>query len=416
MLEPKRLWLAAAIGSLLAAGAMPALAAVTTAAKHKTTKSFSKPAAKPKSAAKRTQSSTATKSVKKTSTRRYRVRRVYNPWDTPTYADSTWGDSIDGEDITVRRAAVQALGPYNGSILVVDSNTGRILTIVNQRLALMNAYQPCSTIKLYTSLAALSEGLIDKETLIKCSRRERMNLTVALARSNNPFFGKLGDQLGYDRIYYYGKMMGLGEKAGLSIAGETPGIFPIERPRGLSTGIMTSYGEGISMTVLQLGALVSAISNGGTLYYLQYPMNQEQVESFEPVVKRRLDNLRPWLDELKPGMLGSVDFGSGRRAALSYDEPLLGKTGTCTDGRTHLGWFAAYNEIGRSRLAVVVLMTGGAPVKGPVAAGIAGQLFRNLEDNQYFARDHSAPQTLSTLPPAPAPVSPALGLTPTASQ
>ena len=403
MLRPKRLRLAAVTGLLLAGMVTPAVAVVSQATRSKSTKTPAKTTVK-------STSTSTSKSRTPSKSRRYRVRRVYNPWDTPTYADSTWGDSIDGEDLTVRRAAVQALGPYNGSIVVVDTSSGRILSIVNQRLALMNAYQPCSTIKLYTSLAALSEGLIDKETMIRLGRRESMNLTVALARSNNPFFGRLGDSLGYERVYYYGKMLGLGEKAGLSIAGETPGSFPLDRPKGLSTGIMTAYGEGIGMTALQLGALVSAIANGGTLYYLQYPTSQDQLENFTPVVKRRLDSLKPWIDELKPGMMGSVDFGSGRRAALSYSEPLLGKTGTCTDGRTHLGWFAAFNEIGASRLAVVVLMTGGAPVKGPVAAGIAGQVFRNLGDTQYFAQEHSLPVQTQVIPPAPAPISPAVSI------
>ena len=50
--------------------------------------------------------------------------------------------------IVVRRAAVQALGPYNGSVIVADPNTGRILSVVNQKLAYQGAYQPCSTIKI----------------------------------------------------------------------------------------------------------------------------------------------------------------------------------------------------------------------------------------------------------------------------
>src|SRR5262245_35132010 len=52
------------------------------------------------------------------------------PWTAPTYADSTLGDNVDGEDLEVRRAAVEALGPYNGSVVVVDSGTGRILSMV----------------------------------------------------------------------------------------------------------------------------------------------------------------------------------------------------------------------------------------------------------------------------------------------
>ena len=58
------------------------------------------------------------------------------PWTEPTYPDSTDGDSMTGEDLTVRRIAIWALGPYNGSVVVVDSSTGRILSILNQRLAL----------------------------------------------------------------------------------------------------------------------------------------------------------------------------------------------------------------------------------------------------------------------------------------
>src|SRR5215469_3514248 len=52
------------------------------------------------------------------------------PWTEPTYADSTDGDSVAGEDMAVRRIAEQALGPYNGSVVIVDSSTGRILSIL----------------------------------------------------------------------------------------------------------------------------------------------------------------------------------------------------------------------------------------------------------------------------------------------
>src|SRR5215471_15982907 len=58
------------------------------------------------------------------------------PWTEPTYRDSADGDSITGEDLIIRRIAMWALGPYNGSVVVVDSSTGRILSILNQRLAL----------------------------------------------------------------------------------------------------------------------------------------------------------------------------------------------------------------------------------------------------------------------------------------
>ena len=76
--------------------------------------------------------------------RRTRGRRhiFFNPWTESTYGDSTVGDNVDGEDLTVRKAAVDALGPYNGTVIVADSRNGRVLSMVNQKLALKGAYQP----------------------------------------------------------------------------------------------------------------------------------------------------------------------------------------------------------------------------------------------------------------------------------
>src|SRR5215475_2958345 len=87
--------------------------------------------------------------------------------------DPTLGDNFDAEDLTVRQAAVNALGSVNGSVVVVDPSNGRILTIVNQKLALKNGFIPCSTIKLVTSVAALSEHIIEPDTTVSITRRMR---------------------------------------------------------------------------------------------------------------------------------------------------------------------------------------------------------------------------------------------------
>jgi cell division protein FtsI/penicillin-binding protein 2 len=302
----------------------------------------------------------------------------------PTYADSTVGDVLDGEDLQVRRAAVEALGAFNGSVVVVDPGSGRILSMVNQRLALTGAYQPCSTIKLVASLAALTEGLIDKDTRVRISRGVSMDLTTAIARSNNAYFSNLGEQLGFDRVQQYGRMYGLGEKAGYGLDGESPGIFPDKKPREIPVGMMTSFGESIGITPLQLAALVTSIANEGTLYFLQYPRNEAEIEHFAPRVKRFLD-IREAVPKLKPGMLGATDFGTARRASYDPDEPIFGKTGTCSDARTHLGWFGSFNEVAGRKLVVVVLLTGGTGVSGPVASGVAGQVYKNLSQQHYFA-------------------------------
>src|SRR5271165_6205191 len=61
--------------------------------------------------------------------------------------DPTLGDVSSNDDPIVRAAAVEALGRYNGSVVAVDPNTGRILTVVNQKLAYSDGAIPCSTIK-----------------------------------------------------------------------------------------------------------------------------------------------------------------------------------------------------------------------------------------------------------------------------
>lgn len=313
------------------------------------------------------------------------------PWTEPTYADSTVGDFIDGEDLTIRKAAVEALGPYNGSVVVVDPETGRILSMVNQRVALGSGFQPCSTIKVSVALAGLRERVIDPGTKLRLSGM-KMDLTYALAHSNNYFFATLGTRLGYEKVSYYAHLFGYGEKAGLNIAGEQPGHYPAAPPKNGGVGMLTSFGEEIQQTPLQLAALMSSIANGGTLYYLQYPRSQAEAKAFVPKVKRKLEigDLIPYI---KPGMRGAVEFGTAHRAR--EDGPIAGKTGTCSDNHTHLGWFGSFNDIGNRKLVVVVLLTGGRPVSGPAAAGIAGDVYRRLSDQNYFAS--SAPLTPAAL-------------------
>ncbi len=85
----------------------------------------------------------------------------------PPPVDPTRGDNIDGDDLTVRRAAVEALGAQNGSVVVVDPSNGRVLSVVNQKLAFSGGFTPCSTIKLVTALAALSEHVVERDDTIR---------------------------------------------------------------------------------------------------------------------------------------------------------------------------------------------------------------------------------------------------------
>jgi len=312
--------------------------------------------------------------------RRLRPRPIVGPFD------PTAGDNVDGDDLAVRRAAVEALGSYNGSVVVVDPRTGRILTIVNQKTAFESGFTPCSTIKLVTAFAALSEGLVAPGEPLRLTRRTSLDLDSAIAYSNNDYFRILGDRLGFERIVHYARLFGLGEKAGLEIPGERPGLLPEAAPPHGDVGMMTAYGEAIQLTPLELAALVSAIANGGTLYYLQYPKSKEEIEHFEPRIKRQLD-IAPWIGDVEVGMREAVDFGTAHRAGYDTAMPIFGKTGTCHDSRAlnHLGWFGSFNDVPHNQLVVVVLLTAGWRINGPIAAGVAGSIYKQLSQQNFFA-------------------------------
>jgi penicillin-binding protein 2 len=318
----------------------------------------------------------------------------------------TGADVTEGEDPVVRQAAIDALGNMNGTVVAIEPTSGRVLAMVNQKLALSSGAQPCSTINLSVALAALNEGLVSKETEVPLGGRSRMNLTDALARSNNAYFEALGRKLGFEKVAYYAHQYGLGELAGYDIAGEQLGAYPDEAiPQKLGgVGKMCSFGEGISMTPLQLGAMVSAIANGGTLYYLQHPSTPEEITNFQPRIKRQLD-IAPLIPEISDGMAGAVQYGTARRLGLNFsEEEILGKTGTCSHAGTRFGWFASYANTSSGRIVVVVFLQGGRPTFGPKAAEIAGLMYRNLYDHNFFIASTPTPaDTTASRPPSTTP-------------
>jgi cell division protein FtsI/penicillin-binding protein 2 len=333
------------------------------------------------------------------STRRHRWHERFSM---SSFAEAiTAGDITTGEDPVVRQAAVDALGNMNGTVVAIEPTSGRVLAMVNQKLALSSGAQPCSTIKLSVALAALSEGLVSKETEVALGGRSRMNLTTAIAHSNNAYFEALGRKLGFEKVAYYAHEYGLGELAGYDIPGEQLGTYPDEAiPTKLGgVGKMCSFGEGVSMTPLQLGAMVSSIANGGTLYYLQHPTSPEEVAGFQPRVKRQLD-IAPVIPELSDGMAGAVQYGTARSLRLNFnEEEILGKTGTCSHAGTRFGWFASYANTSVGRVVVVVFLQGGRPTFGPKAAEISGRIYRNLYDHNFFIAGPAAPADQAAVKP-----------------
>jgi membrane carboxypeptidase/penicillin-binding protein len=295
------------------------------------------------------------------------------------------GDVTTGEDPVVRQAAIDALGGMNGTAVVINPTSGRILAMVNQKLALSPGAEPCSTIKITVGMAALSEGIVTRDTMVQLAGF-RMNMTQALAKSNNLYFEALGRQLGFERVEHYAREFGLGELAGFNIPGERLGEYP-DQPLPESeggVGRMCSFGQGVSLTPLQLGAYVAALANGGTLYYLQHPTTAEDIAAFAPRIKRQLD-IAKFIPELQEGMGGAVEYGTARRLSANFKEfPVFGKTGTCSNLGTRLGWFASFSQTPQGGLVTVFLLEGGRPTFGPRAAELTGAFYRALWDHNYF--------------------------------
>jgi membrane carboxypeptidase/penicillin-binding protein len=342
--------------------------------------------------------------VRRTSVRRR--HRYYERFTASSFVQGALGadDVTAGEDPVVRQAAIDALGDMNGTAVVIDPSNGRILAMVNQKLALAPGAEPCSTIKLTVAMAALSEGLVTRDTPVQLPGFH-MNMTQALAKSNNLYFEELGRELGFERVHRYANEFGLGELAGYNIPGEQLGVYPDQPIPDAEGGVgrMCSFGQGVSLTPLQLGAFVAAIANGGTLYYLQHPTTPEEAATFQPRVKRTLDIAR-FVPDLEDGMAGAVEYGTARSLRANFNElPVFGKTGTCSDNGTRFGWFVSYSESPQGALVTVFFLEGGRPTFGPRAAELTGEFYRNLWDHDYFAVKNQEAGNAPAAAPTPAP-------------
>ena len=288
-----------------------------------------------------------------------------------------------------------ALGPGKGSVVAVDPANGRILAIVNQKMAFSAGFEPCSTIKPFIALAGLSEGVITRDTMLEVTRRHYMDLTEAMAHSNNNFFEAVGSRLGFDRVIKYDSMFGLGQRVGYNIPEEQAGSLPTHPPIFGGVARMSSFGASIRITPFQLASLVSMLADGGTQYYLQYPRTEAERQNFIPRVRQQFD-IQPIIPDIREGMLAAVLYGTAKQSYDPYGEQALGKTGTCNDegvgGR--LGWFASYADQANPKIVIVVLLHGGARIiSGPHASEIAGRIYHNLYQRNYFAAGNSNPSS-----------------------
>lgn len=285
-------------------------------------------------------------------------------------------DVTEGEDADVRRAAVAALGDRAGAVVVMDARTGRVYTVVNQEWALRRGWQPASMMKLVTAVAGVESKSFNPSAKTRVADRpERLDLTDALAISNNAYFKILGERVGTEKIAAYARSLGLGEPTGVNYEGETAGRVP-EAAAGQSASRLGAFGEGVEVTPMQLATLVAAIANGGNLLTPQVTRAGQGGQGVAPLVRRRLDVSRETLARVVEGMTAAVERGTGMGAKGAAPK-LAGKTGTLASKDASLGLFASFAPADDPRLVVVVL-TRGRGESGLAVAGVAGTIYKSL--------------------------------------
>jgi penicillin-binding protein 2 len=279
--------------------------------------------------------------------------------------------SASRRDLEVGEACRRGLGNTSGAVVAMDPYTGRVMALVNPKRGMATAYQPCSVFKIVVAIAGLTEGVITPATTYNCTGgcwlwpgHGIVDLRRAIAQSCNPYFERVGEKLGYEKVHHYAELLGLGNLSGINLEGEATGRIPVS-VRPSQVGHLSSHAAGIATSAVQLGVLMSATINGGIIF-------QPQVSGPDGFAAHERWRLPPGtvLGGLTDGFVSAVNEGS---ASTAFDPDIVvgGKTGTCSG----VGWFASYAPADRPEVVIVVFVN---PGSGHLASTVAGRIYQHL--------------------------------------
>lgn len=250
-----------------------------------------------------------------------------------------------------------AMNPKNGKILAMcskpdfDPNDYKNADseIYNRNLPIWKSYEPGSTFKIITFSSALNENLfdMDKDTyydkgyeIVKGARIKSwkkgghglQTFREVLQNSSNPGFVEIGRRLGKDKLYKYVQDFGLTKKTGVDLTGESSGImFSYDNFNEVEQATV-AFGQGISITPIQLVRAVCACVNGGYLYQPYIVNKIYNSKTHEVVVENEKTLIRQVITEetstkVRDALEGVVTDGGGKNAYIDGYR-IGGKTGT----------------------------------------------------------------------------------------
>jgi len=319
--------------------------------------------------------------------------------------------------------AVERYRAGSGSVVLLEPATGAVLALASwptfdpNRFAaatdeqrrnrpVSDAYEPGSTFKMVTAAAALEEGLIDPDETLDC---EMGGITLAgvrisdhkafglltfrdvIAKSSNVGTIKTSLRLSNASFYDAIRAFGFGRTSGLDLPGESPGLLmPVARWPALAKAYI-SFGQGISITPLQLALAFGVIANGGRLlepYLVRQSGSGSGAKALHPEPVERGRPVSPHTLAVVADLLAGVTLEGGTgKAAVVPGYPVAGKTGTAQKAEPGKGYlanefiasFAGYAPTVHPAIVAVVVIDDprgayhGGEVAAPVFAAIAQQ-------------------------------------------
>lgn len=264
-----------------------------------------------------------------------------------------------------------------GTAVVVDVNTGAVLAIANRptfdpneyersslehwrNRAIVDAYEPGSTFKTIVVAAALDRGVVTREDVINCEGGNlrigsnivhdahphgKLSVADIVKVSSNIGAYKVEKRLGRERSYEAIRAFGFGTQTGIDLPGESTGLLsPSERWSELQFATI-AFGQGISVTPLQMAMAFAAIANGGTLYQpyvVKRVVRDDGQELLVQIPRARGRPIQPEAAKVMSLLLERVvEKGGTGSLAASFEYRVAGKTGTAQKTNVRRGGYAA---------------------------------------------------------------------------